>query len=317
MKAFAVLVLLSISYVLGSPVDVEEPIAPTFDAYRDVRILLITRQNLNNPQQLHFRNLLSVQQSQFRSNRPTRVLVHGWFEDDTSDIKVETAAELLAAYDLNVLFIDWSEGSRTINYIGARNRVPTVGTYIASYLDFLHENNLIQWNRVNLVGFSLGAHIAGMAGKGVRRGRINAIIGLDPAGPLFSVRTPSERLDANDANYVEVIHTNGPTLVLIGAGIGAAIGDADFWPNGGTSQPGCLTNTCSHGRAVDFYVESIRNNAFFALQCPGREDISSRRCVIQPGAWMGGDAINFDKALSGCFYLETNRNSPHAQGPPR
>jgi dienelactone hydrolase len=58
-----------------------------------------------------------------------------------------------------ILFIDWSEGSRTINYIGAANRVPTVGTFIASYLDFLHENNFVNFDRVNIVGFSLGGDL--------------------------------------------------------------------------------------------------------------------------------------------------------------
>lgn len=73
------------------------------------------------------------------------------------------------------------------------------------------------------------------------------------SGPLFSVRDPDGRIDSRDANYVECIHTNGPTLLLLGAGIGAPIGHADFFPNGGDSQPGCFTNTCSHSRAVDFY----------------------------------------------------------------
>lgn len=182
------------------------------------------------------------------------------------------------------------------------------------------------------------AHIAGLAAKNVRRGRVNSIIGLDPAGPLFSVRDPTGRLDRTDANYVEVMHTNGPLLLVAGAGIGAPIGDADFWPNGGSSQPGCLTNTCSHGRAVDFYgrkvyflifkvrwnlfnkivlFESIQDNSFYAHQCPDRDDISSRRCTITPGAWMGGDSFNFHKSISGSFYLETNRNYPRAQGPRR
>lgn len=130
-----------------------ESIAPHFDAYRDVRLLLVTRNNLGNPQQLQFRNLLSVQQSSFDRTRPTRVLVHGWQEDDSSDIKVETSAELLAYYDFNVIFVDWSQGASTINYISAANRVPTVGQFIASYLDFLHENGFIEWNRVGVVGF--------------------------------------------------------------------------------------------------------------------------------------------------------------------
>ena len=47
---------------------------------------------------------------------------------------------------------------------------------------------------------------------------------------MFSVRNPEGRLDAGDANYVEAIHTNGPTLLIVGAGIGAPIGHADFWP---------------------------------------------------------------------------------------
>ena len=141
-----------------------------------------------------------------------------------------TSAELLDYNDFNVIFVDWSAGSQTINYVGAANRVPAVGTFVASYLDFLHENGFIQWNRVGLVGFSLGAHISGLAGKNVRRGRVNHIIGLDPAGPSFYVRRPEGRLDAGDANYVEAIHTNGPTLLIVGAGIGAPIGHADFWP---------------------------------------------------------------------------------------
>lgn len=159
----------------------EEPISPQFDAYRDVRILLQTRQNRVNPQQLSFRNLPSITNSNFNRDRPTRVLVHGWLEDDGSDISTATSAELLNYYDFNVIFIDWSEGSQTINYIGAANRVPTIGTFIASYLDFLHENGFIDFRRLTVVGFSLGAHIAGHTGKRVQRGRINTIIGLDPA----------------------------------------------------------------------------------------------------------------------------------------
>lgn len=144
--------------------------------------MLTTRQNIANPQTLQFRNLPSVINSHYDANRPTRVLIHGFWEDDTSDIKVETSAELLRYYDFNVLFIDWSEGSRTINYFAAAGRVPTVGAFVASYLDFLHENALLNFSRLTVVGFSLGAHIAGTVGKNTRRGRVQYIVGLDPAG---------------------------------------------------------------------------------------------------------------------------------------
>lgn len=280
-------------------------------------MLLQTRNNRNNPQQMRFRNPDDIRNTHFDPSKPTRFLIHGWFEDDTADISVATSAELLNYYDFNVIFIDWSEGSRTINYIGAANRVPTIGQFVASQIDFLVSQNAVNLARLTVIGFSLGAHIAGHVGKNVQSGTINSIIGLDPAGPLFSVRNPEGRIDAGDARYVECIHTNGPTIVLVGAGIGASIGHADFYPNGGSSQPGCFTNTCSHGRAVALYVESIANNAFHALQCEDRDSISSRRCQGLPGAWMGGDDLNFNKALRGAFLLDTNRNAPFAQGPVR
>lgn len=80
------------------------------------------------------------------------------------------------------------------------------------------------------------AHIAGAAGKRVRNGRVNTIIGLDPAGPLFNVNDAPNRLASTDAEYVEVIHTDTPNL-----GIGDPIGDVDFYPNGGTGMPGCFS----------------------------------------------------------------------------
>lgn len=94
--------------------------------------------------------------------------------------------------------------------------------------------------------------MAGIAGKQITSGRVNTIIGLDPAGPLFSVNTPEERLNEGDAVYVEAIHTNGGFGQF---GIGAVIANADFFPNGGQIQPGCFTSACHHTRAVSLYSE--------------------------------------------------------------
>lgn len=41
-------------------------------------------------------------------------------------------------------------------------------------------------------------HAAGLAGKYVVRGKIQAIFALDPAGPLFTMKKPEERVDASD-----------------------------------------------------------------------------------------------------------------------
>lgn len=96
----------------------EQPIESYFDPQRDVRFLLRTRANRSGPpQQLSFNNLASIQQSSYDRSKPLRVLIHGWQEDETSDIKIETSAELLEYNDYNVIFVDWSEGSSTLNYV--------------------------------------------------------------------------------------------------------------------------------------------------------------------------------------------------------
>ena len=65
------------------------------------------------------------------------------------------------------------------------------------------------------------------------------LIGLDPAFPLFSIKNTDLRLDTSDAKFVDVIHTNSGTLTQAALSFPMAIGHADFFPNGGHSQPGC------------------------------------------------------------------------------
>lgn len=72
----------------------------------------------------------------------------------------------------------------------------------------------------------LGAQVAGAAGKRTVRGLVEFIVGLDPAGPLFSVDDPANRLHHTDANYVEAIITDGGRLGFI-----HPVAHANFYPN--------------------------------------------------------------------------------------
>lgn len=61
-----------------------------------------------------------------------------------------------------------------------------------------------------IVGHSLGAHIAGRAAKQMKSpGKIGVIIGLDPASVGFNFFERDLRLTETDADYVQVIHTDG------------------------------------------------------------------------------------------------------------
>ena len=52
------------------------------------------------------------------------------------------------------------------------------------------------------IGHSLGAHVCGFTGKA---NQLDAIIGLDPAGPLFEDNSKDNRLNNTDAKKVYVI----------------------------------------------------------------------------------------------------------------
>ena len=66
------------------------------------------------------------------------------------------------------------------------------------------------------------------------------LTGLDPAAPGFTLQPAQARLDASDAQFVDVIHTdvsNG--WFWLNMGIQQPIADVDFYPNMGDHQPGC------------------------------------------------------------------------------
>lgn len=64
---------------------------------------------------------------------------------------------------------------------------------------------------------------------------IHISAGLDPAFPLYMSPDASTRLNVNDADFVDVIHTDGHLY-----GYPWPMGHADFFPNGGGPyQPGC------------------------------------------------------------------------------
>ena len=58
--------------------------------------------------------------------------------------------------------------------------------------------------------------------------------GLEPASYCFQKVDAQNRLDKSDARYVDIIHTDTTTF-----GLDESIGHVDYYPNGGTMQPGC------------------------------------------------------------------------------
>lgn len=177
--------------------------------------------------------ILGVQHCQWNWNprRRTRIFIHGYYSDRKTFMKYAHA--YLRRGDYNFIAINWLLGARTLNYFKARRRVHLVGLATARFIDYLMTLGL-KLEDLIMIGHSLGAHACGVAAKHIKHGKPAAIIGLDPAFPLFRLLELSHRLHFDDAKYVEVIHTNGGYL-----GIRHPIGHADFYPNFGCVQPSC------------------------------------------------------------------------------
>ncbi|XP_028155828.1 pancreatic triacylglycerol lipase-like [Ostrinia furnacalis] len=260
---------------------------------------LFTRQNPTSRQVLVHNNINSVWNSNYRNTRGLAVIVHGWNSDGNHRMNPLIRDAFLAVADVNVIVVDWGMLANE-GYTTAMSGVPSVGQHLGNFLVWLINNAGGNWNNVHLVGFSLGAHAVGNAGRQTG-GRPSRVTGLDPAGFLW--HSNSNRLQPNAGRYVEAIHTDGGLL-----GIMNPSGHADFYPNGGRNrQPGCSNSNCSHSRAVDLFASTIRNNRFVGRRCNNINEAQNNNCS---GANLNmGNAI-FNKSGTGLYALTTGAAWP-------
>jgi len=293
-------------------INAEVEIEPLFTARSDMIFRLFTRLNPTISRTVRIANNADLSGSNFNGNNPSRYHIHGWQGGG-----VTTGSGIRRAWldriSCNVFTVDWGAGARTINYLTARNRVPAVATVVAEFIDWINAQTNTPFSAVSVIGHSLGGHIAGLTGKRVRRGRLASVVAMDPAGPLFSINSPNDRVHHTDATYVEVIYTDQG-----GLGFDEPLGHANFYPNFGSNQPGCSTGLCSHNIVEDFFEASINPaNIFGARQCNSFNAIRFRTCITSgPSRRMGGEPVmDGTSAPNTVFVLHTNARSPFAQGP--
>ncbi|XP_072747773.1 pancreatic triacylglycerol lipase-like [Anoplolepis gracilipes] len=201
----------------------------------------------------------------------------------------------------NVVLLDWSKHSKGI-YNKAFQNGEKVGSLFAQSLQLL-VNNGLDVSKIYIVAHSLGAHIAGFAGK-CNDFVIPRITGLDPANPLFYPR--GCYLTSEDAAWVDIIHTD-----MGGYGTPPYQGTAQYFQNGGVRpQPGCklisiplsLTDLCSHQKSVNLYAESKRHpTKFVATRCASYIDYILNNCKDSLQTYVGYGASN----IRGLFYFKT------------
>ncbi|XP_070531441.1 lipase member H-like [Cardiocondyla obscurior] len=183
----------------------------------------------------------------------------------------------------NVVLLDWSRYSNGSDSIVFKNG-EKVGRLFAQSIQLL-VNSGANLSKIYIIGYFLGAHIAGIVGK-CNFFEIPRITGLDPAIPFFY---PSGcYLRSNDAAWVDVIHTDmGEYGTLF------STGTADYYVTDGfRPQPNCSLisiplspqDLCSYQASVKVYADSKYKTATYdAEKCASyiqyRLNTILNRCV--------------------------------------
>lgn len=150
------------------------------------------------------------------------------------------------------------------------------------------------------------AHVAGLSSQHVKNGKVGKVIGLDPAGPLYSVSDIKSRISNDSAKYVECIHTG------FWLGTRDPFCQVDFFVNGGMKQPKCKSVfgiddvICSHIQAVRIFAESIESpRSFKGTKCGVLQRARMGTCKSDDFAFVF-DEENPSKNVNGIYYVKTN-----------
>lgn len=254
----------------------------------------------------------------FNATFETKMYIHGWLQKNDNETNFYLPKKYaVRGKRVNFISVDWSSHSFSIPFYPTvvEKIAPQVAEYVYQMLQRLISKN-VDVKKVHLMGFGVGAHIAGLAGKRFdTSSKIARITGLSPYGPYYNNKTNSERLAKGDADLVDVIHTNMGTF-----GISQPIGDINFLPQGGRQQPAAsavilppLKSVISHLVARKYYFESIEYGygGFIGKQCDSWHDMTLRKCSWKPDAIMGE---NVSENVNGTVFLSVNRKSPYSRG---
>ncbi|XP_046463356.1 pancreatic lipase-related protein 2-like isoform X1 [Daphnia pulex] len=290
----------------------------------NTRFILHTRQRPTQDTMLYANDLDSIRYSTFDPTKPTQFLVHGFIDDGTVRWMKRLTENLLSHGDYNVIIVNWGGGSLPM-YSQATANTRVVGLEIAYMVNTMITHFGVDPGMVHLLGHSLGAHTVGYAGEGIEG--LGRITGLDPAEPYFAEMPSHVRLDPTDAKFVDAIHTDTRTILLLGYGMLEPVGHLDFYPNGGRDQPGCdpvnipldmITEdmvtggrelvACNHLRCIEFFIDSlVPGYNYVGYECIDNDAFHRGECHS-----CGADNLNCAKfGMDAALYPTRDRTYVH------
>ncbi|CAB1421259.1 unnamed protein product [Pleuronectes platessa] len=245
-----------------------------------VKLRLFTRENTTCGTLLSDTDLSA--HPQFNLSRSTTFIVHGYRPTGSIPRWLDDTVELLLAKtDTNAIVVDWNHGATNLNYFKVAENTRKTAGYLAAFIERMQEHGA-SLSSIHMIGVSLGAHVSGFVGAKLN-GAIGRITALDPAGPDFTGTAPEQRLDPTDAQFVDVLHTDIDSL-----GYREPLGHIDFYPNGGSDQPGCPKTVfsgsayfkCDHQRSMYLFLASVNQKCLIrAFPCSSYSDFLDGRCL--------------------------------------
>ncbi|KAL0869451.1 hypothetical protein ABMA27_007684 [Loxostege sticticalis] len=214
---------------------------------------------------------------EYHPPHPLVLYVPGWWNTPT-DESSEALVDALLKKQPSVFVLD-TRLCFCRGYIASASRVNPLANLLFEFIKNLNKKG-VPLSSIHFIGFSLGAHVAGITGKLVQKrlsGKIGRITALDPAKPCFG--RPGFRLGRNDAKFVQVVHSSAGVL-----GLEHPIGHVDIYVNGVlVKQPECLdrgiTIECDHAQSWRLYAASVINEkALMGRKCGSWDDLMRGDC---------------------------------------
>ncbi|XP_013869659.1 lipoprotein lipase isoform X1 [Austrofundulus limnaeus] len=269
----------------------------------------------------------------FNSTSKTFMVIHGWTLSGMFESWMPKLVSALYEREqtANVIVVDWLSSAQN-HYVIAAQKTKAVGREVARFIDWIEETANMPLDNIHLIGYSLGAHVAGFAGSHATN-KVGRITGLDPAGPDFEGKHAHRRLSPDDAHFVDILHTFTRGSLGLSIGIEQPIGHVDIYPNGGSFQPGCnlrealekianfgmfaITDAvkCEHERSIHLFIDSLLNKQGVAkaYRC-GSSDMFDRgmclSCRKSRCNTVGYDVSKVRRARHVQMYTKTRASMP-------
>ncbi|CAG5099699.1 Similar to pla1a: Phospholipase A1 member A (Danio rerio) [Cotesia congregata] len=299
---------------------------PFICPHPQIEFYLYTRTTQKNPVLLDVLNRRSLEYTTFDRSHPTKIIIHGFGGGrnlaPSTDLRNGEDKYCDYAYfkrgDYNIIIVDYGSLVREPCLSQMQWGPDFCSQCIAQLVRYLRDHPRgIPAASIHMLGYSVGAHIAGLVANHLPDDKLGRITGLDPTIFFYMNGNRSRDLDETDAHFVDIIHTGAGILGQWGPN-----GHADFYVNGGSSQPGCATASilqtlaCDHTKVTPYYIESITTKVgFWAAPCANLFSYLTGWCSPKDEEWllMGEDTPH---TARGIYYLSTNARKPYARGHP-